>query len=276
MLKEYVYFKANTLSLQKMKEKKKINNIITRLLARARENFNNKNLKAFSSAALLLSTITIAQKQAQAIVLTYQLGQEDNFNQQDGPEESTYITPDEMTWFRGMVDRIYNAKDKCNASIGWQQRCQLRLFDENIYNRNFLHSFDLSQDLQNREITSATFESKIKIKGSNDKISFGHVKESGKMYQEYALSLFNAKLYETIDINVDLNNITTSGGSSLLSEMNKEKTLLFHIQDDTMVDYIKLTVETKPIDETSIPEPSLILGIASASAVTLLSRKKEK
>ena len=96
------------------------------------------------------------------------------------------------------------------------------------------------------------------------------------MYQEYALSLFNAKLYETIDINVDLNNITTSGGSSLLSEMNKEKTLLFHIQDDTMVDYIKLTVETKPIDETSIPEPSLILGIASASAVTLLSRKKEK
>ena len=259
-----------------MKEKKKINNIITRLLTRARENFNNKSLKAFSSAALLLSTIIIAQKQAQAIVLTYQLGQEDNFNQQDGPEESTYITPYEMTWFRGLFDRLYNAKDKCNASIGWQQRCQLRLFDENIYNRNFLHSFDLSQDLQNREIVSATFESKIKIKGSNDGIVFGHVKESGKMYQEYALSLFNAKLYETIDINVDLNNITTSDGSSLLSEMNKEKTLLVHIQDDTMVDYIKLTVETKPIDETSIPEPSLILGIASASAVTLLSRKKEK
>lgn len=252
-----------------MQEKQKLNNIINSLLARASKVFTKKTLKLFSSTALLLSVITMAQKQAQAIVI-YQLGYEDNFSQLDGPEELTYISPDEKVWFRS----IFNGQ--CDSSYGWTQRCQLRKFDETNFNKNFLHSFDLSKDLEGKEITSATFESQIRVLHFNDTISFGHIKQPGKRYGVNALSYFGASLGQNIDVNIDLGNITTYDGSNLLSEMNKEKNLLVGIQDDTMVDYIKLTIETKSIDQSSIPEPSLILGIVSASAVTVLSQRKEK
>lgn len=111
----------------------------------------------FSFAVLLVSIIVIAEEQARANVFTYQLGQEDNFNQADGLEQATYMSPDDQNWFYTMFDNIYGVSDQCNASISWQQRCQLRKFDETIYNRNFHHSFDLSNALQSGDIISATF-----------------------------------------------------------------------------------------------------------------------
>ena len=86
----------------------------------------------------------------------------------------------------------------------------------------------------------------------------------------------NASLHQTIDANLSLDGMTTSNGSNLLSIMNQEQTLAFHIEDDTMVDYIRLTVETKSTDNKSIPEPSLLLGIISTFAITILSRKKRR
>lgn len=102
---------------------------------------------------------------------------------------------------------------------------------------------------------------------------FGNI-ASGETYSSNVLSFFNASLHQTIDANLSLDGMTTSNGSNLLSIMNQEQTLAFHIQDDTMVDYIRLTVETKSTDNKSIPEPSLLLGIVSTFAITILSRKK--
>ena len=276
----------------KMREEQNLTNTITTLFTRFNKVFIKKTLKMFSFAVLLVSIIVIVEEQARANVFTYQLGQEDNFNQADGLEQATYMSPDEQNWFYTMFDNMYGVSDQCNASIYWQQRCQLRKFDEAIYNRNFHHSFDLSNALQSGDIISATFESKFKVHGSfkskfnvhgyNDRMWFGHI-ASGETYSSNVLSFFNGKsnrkstsLHQTIDANLSLDGMTTSNGSNLLSIMNQEQTLAFHIEDDTMVDYIRLTVETKSTDNKSIPEPSLLLGIVSTFAITILSRKKRR
>ena len=259
----------------KMREEQNLTNTITTLFTRSNKVFIKKTLKMFSFAVLLVSIIVIAEEQARANGFAYQLGQEDNFNQADGLEQATYMSPDDQNWFYTMFDNIYGVSDQCNASISWQQRCQLRKFDETIYNRNFHHSFDLSNVLQSGDIISATFESKFKVKGSNDGMLFGHI-ASGETYSSNVLSFFNASLDQTIDANLSLDGMTTSNGSNLLSIMNQEQTLAFHIEDDTMVDYIRLIVETKSTHNESIPEPSLLLGIVSTFAITILSRKKRR
>lgn len=226
------------------------------------KNVVQKALTMLSVAMLGVGFVGIDK--AQAAIFTMQFGKDDNFSLLDGPEEATYQRPESLDWYyNGMFG------GNCKTSSWWQQRCEFRKFDETTMNRNFHHSFDLSTPLLYGEIISATFEARFRGYGGNDSMIFGDLvrTDSAGAWGANVFSFFGTTYGQTVDANIDLGNLALNNGSDLLTVMNEVGFLDFHIQDDTMVDFIKLTVETK-----STPEPASTLGLLALGGLGVVSK----
>ena len=187
---------------------------------------------------------------------TYKLGKNDNFATADGPEEVTYQRSEAKDWFENVL-----FKDKCNLP-NYQVRCSMRQLDEVVNNRDFLHSFvfqDIFARRPSTKIVGATFKTKLKSLGSdNDGIRltvFGDPTtnlsiESKKERHWYSripwLTNSNWSPGETVELELDLGNLppTNNSNGNLLQAM-QEGFLEVQIQDDTLVDYIELTIEVE-------------------------------
>ncbi|MDY6806274.1 MAG: PEP-CTERM sorting domain-containing protein [Cyanobacteriota bacterium] len=226
-----------------------------------------KTLTVAVSACLALGSLFGADVQvARAATFVMEFGKQDNFDLSDFP-------PDEMPTPRTeLTNNFYAGFPKCTQNpipSNWVSRCQLRKFDERHQDRNFMHSFDLSSALASGEIVSATLETKLEaIGGYNDGFLLGLVSHGQGNYwygrigqNNYNLgipSLTPTWTYGQVeDFNLDLSNLPslTAQKGNLLPMLNEVGFLDIEIQDDTVVDYLKLTVKT-------VPEPGTVAGLA--------------
>ncbi|MDY6786471.1 MAG: PEP-CTERM sorting domain-containing protein, partial [Cyanobacteriota bacterium] len=84
---------------------------------------------------------------------------------------------------------------------------------------------------------------------------------------------------EVHTFNFDLANLPLPNASTpnFISTLNALRFLDIHVQDDTSVDYVKLTIETEDEPLESVPEPSSLLGILGLGMLgfgTLKRRQK--
>ena len=213
------------------------------------------------------SSSIITSIQPAAATFIYRYGDVDNFLY-DPLEDSTYQRPEAKDWFENVL-----FQGKCNLP-NYQLRCSMRQFDEGGWDRDLLHSFvfqDIFTTQPNAQIVSATFKTKLKSLGSdNDGIRlsvFGDPTtnlsiESNQQRHWYSritsLTNTNWSWGETLELELDLSHLVLPDGSTrnLLQAM-QEGFLDVQIQDDTVVDYIELEIETE-----TVPEPASVAGLA--------------
>lgn len=228
-----------------------------------------KTLTVAVSACLALGCLFGADTQvARAATFTMQFGKMDDF-------ELPYDEP--TTPRTEAIDEFYSIIPQCGQSpipTNYVERCKLRQFDEVGLDKDLLHSFDLSSALASGEIVSATLETRLKtIGGYNDGFLLGLFShgEGDYWYARIGQNNYNLGIpsltptwtYGQVeDFNLDLSNLPslTLQKGNLLPMLNEVGFLDVRIQDDTAVDYLKLTVETKKVE--TVPEPGTIAGLA--------------
>jgi hypothetical protein len=216
-----------------------------------------KTLATTILACLTLgSLLSVNTEAVNAATFTMQFGTADNFNSSNGPEDPTMQRSEQ-------IDRFYQGLGLANClsppDSGWVRRCQFRKFDEQTSDKDLLHYFDLSSPLAAGKIVSATLETRLKAywgQAYNDTIFLG-LPSNGDYWSS---QIADTWAYGQVqDFSFDLSNLPTLDGfgKDLLPMLNEIGFLDIHIQDDTVVDYLKLTVETKPV-----PEPTSVAALA--------------
>jgi hypothetical protein len=223
-----------------------------------------KTLATTILACLTLgSLLSVNTEAVNAATFTMQFGDIDAFDSSNGPEDPTMQRSEQ-------IDRFYQTLPNCISppTSAWQRRCEFREFDEQTSDKNLLHYFDLSSPLAAGKIVSATLETRLRATGayndgfllglpSNGDYWYGRI---GKNNQNNINFLTDTWTYgQDQNFSLDLSNLPTFDGSGkdLLPMLNQIGFLDIEIQDDTTVDYLKLTVETKPV-----PEPTSVAGLA--------------
>lgn len=199
-----------------------------------------------------------------------QVARANNIFMMEFGKQDNFLMPLKPTTPRAeAINHFHSIIPQCGQSpipSSHQERCKLRQFDQKGTNKNLLHSFDLSSAVASGEIVSATLETRLLPLGgaiNTDAIALGLPNIflansfSGDSYwAPFIDELVSWQLNQPIDLSLDLSSLPTSSGSlDLLDMLNSEGFLDVHIQDDTAVDYLKLTVET-------VPEPGTIAGLA--------------
>ncbi|MGK7904369.1 MAG: S8 family serine peptidase [Hormoscilla sp.] len=204
------------------------------------------------------ASVSIADNDVGPLVM--EVGRPDNFDQTDGQEGENPLTTEPG---------------------------EPRPFDGNGLNQSFTHRFDLSEALAAGEIISATFETKIKrIAGANDTIEFGNFSDPENLpaWGSYIGKGGVATTWlddgwttgEAIEFNFDMSALSAfdvntdapTRSRNLLPMMNNLGFLDVTIEDDSMVDYVRLTVEVAP---TEGPLPYVVTNTNDSGAGSLRS-----
>jgi hypothetical protein len=191
-------------------------------------------------------------KAAQAASFVYTAGRMDNFNTSDGPELSTPSNA-----LKQSIDNYYYY----GASL---------LFDRPLgdYNDFFVHTFS---NLPN-SIVSAQLEMRLRANDSlltsNDRIDLSFTDSNGNKDLLYWAEYIGLNLERPDAAHLlsswsggDIHTFTFDlANFNLLTKLNEKGFLDVTVQDDTAVDYIKLTVETADSPK-SVSEPSAALAL---------------
>lgn len=217
--------------------------------------------------SILLSNIVPGK--ADAMTLTLLQGEKDGFDTSNGLEQPMPS--------QGSIIRLRDALGAICDSTPLHPRCQIRNFDENTINKNFLHTFNFAQVAG--QITGAELEIRVRGNGSslnqNDSIGLFFVDSQGVLLPVASWGrsfgtrnddpgltndvwgLGQDRTFSFNLANLPLNPSNTVSSSNLLPVMNSLGFLDIGIQDDTEVDYVELKL-------TTVPEPLTILGVATA------------
>jgi len=239
--------------------------------------------KNFALTVLPIAIATVAVPKAQAAIFTYSAGSQDNFSGIEAAAPS-----DGLIQFHRSIFDTNLGNGFCDR---FQSRCEVRDFDRIATDRNFMHTINLDPSIG--EITAAQLEIRVRGDGSglnfNDTISLFFVDENGNgdprrwgrqigtgggvegllptAWQQGEVQTFT---FDLANLPLPSNSNPTALASNLLATLQEKQFVDIYVQDDTSVDYVSLTVETK-----SIPEPSSALGIVALGTIGLATLKRK-
>ena len=212
------------------------------------------------SGVLFTSLSSINHQKAEAATLTLQAGVMDDFDTSNG-QELPFPSPGSQENLRSSLPSVFN----CTTNSP-QPRCNIKEFDDPIKDRNLRHTFTF--DDFTHPIHSAHLEMQVKAIGNaeNDVISlFFAQSPSGSLIPPRWNVRIGTLLGTTWEdnrqdiIKLDLSNLplfSPPGSDNFIPSLNTQRFLDIEVQDDTEVDYIKLTLGGK-----KVPEPSSLLGL---------------
>jgi len=228
--------------------------------------------KTIALSVLPLTCAVVMANTAQAATVSYTACNADNFNTSDGPENST---PSPALEQRIDQNYYYGASTLCDRSL-------------NDYDDYFVHTFsDLHSNLSN-PIVFGELEISLRATNSslsdNDRMGFNFTNPDGTFTQGWSRYIGQGNPTEGLlpttwsngqshTFTFNLANLPLAPGqspaeSNLLSTINQKGFLDVFVQDDTSVDYIKLTV-------SDVPEPMTILGSATALGFGALLKRQQ-
>lgn len=226
--------------------------------------------KTIALSVLSLTCAVVMANTAQAATVSYTACNADNFNTSDGPENSTPSPALEQR-----ISYAHGASTLCDRSL-------------NDYDDYFVHTFsDLHSNLSN-PIVFGELEISLRATNSslskNDRMGLNFTNPDGTFTQGWSRYIgewdsepgllgttWSNGQSHTFTFN--LANLPLAPGqspaeSNLLSTINQKGFLDVFVQDDTSVDYIKLTV-------SDVPEPLTILGSATALGFGALFKRQQ-
>lgn len=249
-------------------------------------NFASGPISHISLSVLSIILLTMMPEVAKASTFTFVGGNMDGFDTTDGLEESSPSN--------GSVINLIDLFDSFGINCNSNPRCEIKNFDDNRFDKDFLHTFNFANLAGT--ITSADLEIRVRGNGSNDTIILYFVDSEGNRVPE-GPPISWSRFFGSGNRSDGLLNTSWTGGRdetfffdlaalpvapqqdpnldpiNFLPIINSLGFLDIRVQDDTAVDYIKLTITT---DSETIPEPTSTLSLLTLGTLGTTSILKRK